>query len=402
LPFADLTHYRGSRNPSTPSAPLGSVLSLARTLDFTEKTMKRVLVLVALLLSPMLLSGQVTPAATGRGGGGGRGGNQPQPPAELTSRGGGTCAENVAEQGQPPRWEVVQKWNCANEPNPLPAINSVWMEEMTWMDVRDALAAGKTTVIIATGGFEPNGPFLALGKHNYVLQANCEAIARRLGNALCAPVVKFVPEGPVDGGGGHMASPGTISLSNETYRAMLSEIARNMKAHGFRNIIMIGDSGGNGSGMEAVAAALKEQWKGDPVIAHVPEHYEYSAVSRFMRENGFVVGSADDNLHDDPIITLNMYANDPESISWSRRMAAGLTTINGVSVADPVKNAELAAKVVDFRASFTIEGIRKAIAYGGTVPEAADDDQPTGGRAAGAGRAGGAGAPGRPGGPGGF
>jgi creatinine amidohydrolase/Fe(II)-dependent formamide hydrolase-like protein len=353
--------------------------------------MKKVLVLVALLLSPMLLSAQAAPAAAGRaGGGGGRGGNQPQPPANLVSRGGGTCANYNAQTQQ---WEIEQKWNCINEPNPLPPINSVWLEEMTWMDVRDALAAGKTTVIIATGGFEPNGPFLALGKHNYVLKANCEAIARRLGNALCAPVVKFVPEGPVDGGGGHMASPGTISLSNETYRAMLTEIARNMKAHGFQNIIMIGDSGGNGSGMEAVAAALTEQWKGNPVIAHVPEHYEYGVVGAYMRENGFIVSNGQsDNLHDDPIITLNMYANDPESISWSRRMAAGLPTINGVSVADPVKNAELAAKIVAFRADYTIQGIKKAIQYGGTVPEPENQGRGGGaGRAAGAGRAGGPG-----------
>src|SRR5688572_25741812 len=142
-----------------------------------ERPMKKALVLGALLLTPMLLTAQqapaggATPAATGRGGGGGRGGGTPapQPPAELVSRGGGTCANFNAQTQQ---WVVEQKWNCINEPNPLPPINSVWLEEMTWMDVRDALAAGKTTVIIATGGFEPNGPFLALGKHNYVLQAN--------------------------------------------------------------------------------------------------------------------------------------------------------------------------------------------------------------------------------------
>ena len=73
--------------------------------------------------------------------------------------------------------------------------DTVWLEEMTWMDVRDAMKAGKTTIIISTGGIEPNGPWLALGKHNYVLRANCDAIARKLGNALCAPIVPFVPEG---------------------------------------------------------------------------------------------------------------------------------------------------------------------------------------------------------------
>jgi creatinine amidohydrolase len=94
------------------------------------------------------------------------------------NRGGGRCSQNP--------------YNCVDTPNPLPAPNTVWIEEMTWMDVRDALKAGKTTVIIATGGMEPNGPWLATGKHNYVLKTNCEAIARKLGNALCAPIIKLV------------------------------------------------------------------------------------------------------------------------------------------------------------------------------------------------------------------
>src|SRR5690348_7964434 len=108
-----------------------------------------------------------------------------RPPADPSrDRGGGNCAAN--------------SYNCIDAANPVATPNTVWMEEMTWMDVRDALKAGKTTVIISTGGMEPNGPWLATGKHNYVLQANCEAIARKLGNALCAPIVKFVPEGNVD------------------------------------------------------------------------------------------------------------------------------------------------------------------------------------------------------------
>ena len=89
----------------------------------------------------------------------------------------------------------------------------------TWMDIRDALAAGKTTAIIATGGVEPNGPWLVPGKHNYVLDANCEAIERNLGRALCAPIVKWVPEGDIEPRSGHMRSPGTISLRQETFEA---------------------------------------------------------------------------------------------------------------------------------------------------------------------------------------
>ena len=65
------------------------------------------------------------------------------------SAGGGQCAANP--------------YNCIDTPNPLKSPDTVWLEEMTWMDVRDAMKAGKTTAIISTGGIEPNGPWLVTG-----------------------------------------------------------------------------------------------------------------------------------------------------------------------------------------------------------------------------------------------
>jgi creatinine amidohydrolase len=298
--------------------------------------MKTVLLLGVGLLTATALSAQQPAAGAAQG----------------RNMGGGDCAENV--------------WNCADTPNPLPAATTVWIEEMTWMDVRDAMKAGKTTVILPTGGIEPNGPFLALGKHNYVLHANCDAIARRLGNALCAPILKFVPEGPVDGSPtGHMNSPGTISLSNETYQAVLTDVARSLKAHGFQNIIFIGDSGGNQNGQKAVAEALTAQWNGRPVVAHIPEYYTYNVVSDHMKQNG-LVSTKSDNLHDDPIISLNMFVDDPNSIRFAERVRAGLATINGVSIADWAENLERGARIVDFRADYTVDAIRRAIGSTGT------------------------------------
>ena len=47
---------------------------------------------------------------------------------------------------------------------------SLWAEELTFMEVRDKIRAGTTTVVVGTGGVEQNGPYVAGGKHNYVLQ----------------------------------------------------------------------------------------------------------------------------------------------------------------------------------------------------------------------------------------
>ncbi|MFH1573130.1 MAG: creatininase family protein, partial [Acidobacteriota bacterium] len=109
-------------------------------------------------------------------------------------------------------------------PRPIDAVDSVFIEELTWMEVRDAMRGGKTTVIIATGGVEMNGPYLATGKHNYILRSTTEAIARKLGNVLVAPVVGFVPEGNIDPPTGMMRYPGTVSLQEDTYKRLLTDI----------------------------------------------------------------------------------------------------------------------------------------------------------------------------------
>ncbi len=272
---------------------------------------------------------------------------------DPNSMGGGDCAANV--------------YNCADTPNPLPTAHTVWIEEMTWMDVRDALDAGKTTALIPTGGVEPNGPWLATGKHNYVLRANCEAIARELGNALCAPVVKFVPEGDIDPPSGHMTSPGTISLRQESFEAMLTDIAHSLRMHGFRNVIFFGDSGGNQGGQRAVADRLNAMWP-ETVVAHVQEYYDYAGVQSYMESRGFPEQTEQDGLHDDPIITLNMFITDPFSVRYDERVAAGKAKINGVAVADRVRNTEWAREIVDFRAWHTAGYVRDAIAQGGTTP----------------------------------
>ena len=269
------------------------------------------------------------------------------------SRGGGDCRDNV--------------YNCADTPNPLPAPDTVWLEEMTWMDVRDALAAGRTTAIIPTGGIEPSGPWLTLGKHNVVLRATCDAIARRLGNAICTPIIKLVPEGAIEPPSGHMTSPGTLSLREETFQAMLTDVAHSLKVHGFRNIIFIGDSGGNQGGQRAVAERLTADWHGSPVVAHVQGYYDYASVTRYMADQGLDVGD-NDGLHDDPNFTLNMFYADPRSVRYDERVAAGFATINGVSITDRVQTLERARAMVEFRAGQTAEAIARAIANRGTLP----------------------------------
>jgi creatinine amidohydrolase len=248
-----------------------------------------------------------------------------------------------------------------NSPRPIAAVDSVFIEELTWMEVRDALKAGKDTVIVATGGVEQNGPYLVTGKHNVVLRGTTAAIARKLGNALVAPIVPFVPEGDIDPPTIHMLYPGTISVTEQTYQALLTDICSSLKTHGFRKIVLIGDSGGNQDGMKAVAAALAAKWKSGPTqIVFIPEYYNTAPVTKWLESQG--IQQTPEGLHDDFAMEAQMLAVDPTSIRMQQRIAAGNFRINGIDLAPAAKTVEWGKKIIDFRAEGAVKEIQRALA----------------------------------------
>ena len=253
-------------------------------------------------------------------------------------------------------------------PRPIPAINSVFMEQLTWMEIRDEINEGKTTAIVATGGIEQNGPFVATGKHNYVLQATTEAIAHKLGNALIAPIIKFVPEGSINPPSGHMNYPGTISLSEETFKLLLTDIARSLKQHGFKNIIFICDSGGNEKCMKEVADKLSKEWNSYGVKVHYIEDYYRKDIWSFDYLKTIGVYQLPDkktaqrqNIHSDYHYEAIMSVVDPQLIRTEQRIANGLYSINDFDMNPPSKTIENGKKLIEYRANLTVEAILKVI-----------------------------------------
>lgn len=247
-----------------------------------------------------------------------------------------------------------------NTPRPIEKVDSVFLEDLTWMEVRDALKAGKTTAIVATGGVEQNGPYLVTGKHNLVLRATTEAIARKLGTALVAPIVAFVPEGDIDPPTTHMKYPGTISLTEDTYRRLLTDICASLRTHGFTTIVLIGDSGGNQAGMKQVAGELNARWSKDKTRVHfIREYYDYDGVTAWLEKEG--IKQVPEGFHDDFAITAMIMTVDPKAVRADQRIAAGKFRINGVDLAPMEKTIEWGRKIIDFRATQTVEAIGKAI-----------------------------------------
>ena len=247
---------------------------------------------------------------------------------------------------------------------PIAAGASFWLEELTWLEIRDLIAGGTSTVIIPTGGIEENGPFLSVGKHNVILEATCPQIASRLGNALCAPIVKFVPEGSIDPPSGAMRFPGSISVNADTYEALLEDIAGSLKQAGFTDIVMIGDSGGNQTGLQNTAVRLNGRWGGSGVRVHfVREFYNpgWEATERYTEEVLGVAETRSDGHHDDIWVTAMMMVTDPAQVRFDQRVDAGLASINGVSIKPLEETIELGRRMIEFRAALTADAIREAI-----------------------------------------
>jgi creatinine amidohydrolase/Fe(II)-dependent formamide hydrolase-like protein len=151
---------------------------------------------------------------------------------------------------------------------------SVLIEDLTWMEVRDAIAGGKTTAIYYAASIEQNGPGLALGKHLFIAHYAAQRIAEELGNALVYPTMPYAIAGDPIKKTGHMRFPGTVSLSEETFGAVAREVAISALAAGFKNVALMGDHGGGQQTLKKVAEALNAEWSPKGVhVYYIPDLY---------------------------------------------------------------------------------------------------------------------------------
>jgi len=152
--------------------------------------------------------------------------------------------------------------------------SSVYIEELTWAEIQARLQAGTTIAIIPTGATEEEGPHMVTGKHNEVVRYAAGEIARKLGNALVAPVIPYAPSGRITPPEGNMQFAGTMSISPRAYSLVLADAARSLKQHGFHMICFIGDSKASQAMQAQVAEALSQEWASDRVkVVNVSDYF---------------------------------------------------------------------------------------------------------------------------------
>jgi creatinine amidohydrolase len=242
---------------------------------------------------------------------------------------------------------------------------SVYLEELTWTELRAAIDGGKTTVIIPAGGTEQSGPAIVLGKHNERVRVLAGRIAQELGNAIVAPVIAYVPEGNIEPPSSHMRFAGTISIPDEVFERVVEYAARSLRVHGFRDIVILGDHGGYQRDFKPVADRLNREWAASPARVHVIDEYYRASMEGFaalLRQRGF----RDDEIgtHAALADTSLMLAVDPGAVRAELlKSGAALGPLQGVYGGDPRRaTAALGQLGVDQIVSQTVTAIRASVA----------------------------------------
>ncbi len=239
---------------------------------------------------------------------------------------------------------------------------SVYIEDLTWTEVRTAQQAGRHTIIVPVGGTEQNGPHMALGKHNARVRALAGQIAVELGDALVAPVLAYVPEGRIDPPAGHMRFPGTISVPDDAFQGVLAGAARSFKRGGFSEVVLIGDSGNYQSQLRDVAARLNREWAGSGVRAHHVAAY-YGAVQgayvQALRAKGLT--PAQIGTHAGTADTALLMAVEPGMVRAEQlKVEPGSEPVSGVAGDPRPATAALGQLGVDLIVRDSVAAIRAA------------------------------------------
>ena len=191
------------------------------------------------------------------------------------------------------------------------AQDRVDLELMTWPEVKEAIASGKTTALVYNGGTETRGPQAVNGGHTFVAHAKVVAIAHALGNAIAAPVLPFSP---------NRASaelPGTIGITLETFQQVNKEIAEQLIGNGFRNVVLMGDHGGGQKQLGDVAKELDAKYAPQGIrVVYCEDVYKKSNedFDAYIASKGLSPGG-----HGSINDTSEMMYLEPTKNAWVRR-----------------------------------------------------------------------------------
>ena len=148
---------------------------------------------------------------------------------------------------------LVSSTAFAQTPRAVDVKDIVELELLTHSEVTQKIKEGKTSVLLVTGGTEERGPHNVLGGHTIMSRHRAVEIAKRLGNALVAPIlpIAVAATGVSEG----TNTPGGLQVPADVFKGVQLAMIESISYSGFKDIYVMGDHGG---GQAQIQEAVKE------------------------------------------------------------------------------------------------------------------------------------------------
>lgn len=190
----------------------------------------------------------------------------------------------------------------------MPAVE---LDKLSWPEVEAELHRGRDTVVVAFGATEQHARHLPLATDALIGDHLARLVADRL-DAFVAPTVR------VGCSAHHLDFPGTLSLGEQTFHAVVADLVRSLARAGFRRLVLLPTHGGN---FAPLAAALEElgELPGTTVVALTDLGVLLEIARTGEREHG--VPLSDGGLHAGEWETSMLLYIHPELVHMERAEA---------------------------------------------------------------------------------
>ncbi len=135
--------------------------------------------------------------------------------------------------------KAERNWGSVYQrPVTVASMGALELDTLTWPEVQAELERGRDTVVITFGATEQHALHMPLSTDALMGDHFARLIAERL-DAFVAPTVR------VGCSSHHLDFPGTLSLEDETFHAVVGDLVRSLAGSGFKRIFLVPTHGGN-------------------------------------------------------------------------------------------------------------------------------------------------------------
>jgi creatinine amidohydrolase len=187
-------------------------------------------------------------------------------------------------------------------------VGAVELDRLSWPEVKAELERGRDTVVVAFGATEQHGPHMPLATDALLGDHLARAVAERL-DAFVAPTVR------IGCSEHHLEFPGTLSISEQTFHALVADIVRSLARGGFRRALLFPTHGGNFAPLQAAIEKLDDD-PGIEIVAVTDLSLLFKVVQLGAEEYGVPQGEG--GLHAGEWETSMLMAIHPDLVHLER------------------------------------------------------------------------------------